>query len=207
MATVDHNENNEASISPRSGILLHLFSNGGAKIATHLALLYRQRTQTPLPIDALILDSCPGSATTISAGVRASMSAYPPVFAGVLSKLTRFLVTGLAWMTMILWFLAVKIRLMGHRGKGPVTVLRRLLNDPTIVPLHCVRTYVYSVADKLVDWRDVEAHAEEAERSGWKVMRIRFEDSPHVAHMMVDPARYWKAVVRATFEMACGLRN
>ncbi|KAK0785463.1 hypothetical protein LTR59_011030 [Friedmanniomyces endolithicus] len=42
-------------------ILLHVFSNGGANSAVQLAHAWREAMGTPLPVDAVVLDSCPGS--------------------------------------------------------------------------------------------------------------------------------------------------
>ncbi len=39
----------------------------------------------------------------------------------------------------------------------------------------CVKGYVYSTVDRAIDWRDVERHAKEAERKGYKVVKWRVE--------------------------------
>jgi len=44
-------------------ILLHLFSNGGASMATQLARTYKIEMGRPLSVGALVLDSSPGEAT------------------------------------------------------------------------------------------------------------------------------------------------
>lgn len=58
------------------------------------------------------------------------------------------------------------------------------------------RTYIYSPEDEMVEYRHVERHAEEAreKRAGVKVRTERFEGSRHVAHMRLDPERYWRVV-------------
>jgi hypothetical protein len=53
------------------------------------------------------------------------------------------------------------------------------------------RTYIYSAEDTLTDWRDVEAHAKEAERKGFEVGLERYKGSKHVAHAREDERRYW----------------
>lgn len=104
---------------------------------------------------------------------------------------------------MVFYYLALKLRLTGEGGKGAVTVLRRRLNDPNLIPRGSVRTYVYSTADELVEWRDVEVHAKEAEERGWgggKVRMVKYQETGHVAHMMTDPEKYWGEVVQRTWE-------
>jgi len=62
------------------------------------------------------------------------------------------------------------------------------------------RTYIYSEADALVDWRDVESHAAAAVENGFRDVRLeKFEGSMHVAHARADEGRYWR-VVRETWE-------
>jgi len=64
------------------------------------------------------------------------------------------------------------------------------------------RTYIYSEADALVDWRDVESHAAAAVEKGLPSANVRlekFEGSMHVAHARADEGRYWR-VVRETWE-------
>ncbi|KAL2215434.1 hypothetical protein M432DRAFT_593471 [Thermoascus aurantiacus ATCC 26904] len=58
------------------------------------------------------------------------------------------------------------------------------------------RCYIYSDADDLAHWRDMEAHAADAEAKGWVVECERSHGSPHVRHMRADPARYWGIVRR-----------
>ena len=60
--------------------------------------------------------------------------------------------------------------------------------------MHTPRLYLYSQADEMVPWTEVEEHAEEARKAGLDVRMERFEGSPHVAHARTDPERYWGAV-------------
>ena len=55
--------------------------------------------------------------------------------------------------------------------------------------------YVYSVADELIHWRDVEMHAAEAETKGYRVRLVKYVDSGHAAHLLSDEDRYWSAVM------------
>lgn len=82
---------------------------------------------------------------------------------------------------------------------GLKTVVRRTyleLNEPGLLSNGVPRLYLYSKADKLVDWREVEAHARSAEERGasGKTELVRFETSEHVAHIREDAEKYWDAV-------------
>ena len=72
--------------------------------------------------------------------------------------------------------------------------LRRELNAPSLVPNHTARTYLYSIADRVVRWQDVESHAAHARAAGYAVSLERFDVTPHVAHVRGDAARYWEIV-------------
>lgn len=61
------------------------------------------------------------------------------------------------------------------------------------------RVYVYSLADALTDYRDVEMHAADAKRKGFSVALEKYERSAHVAHLRKDESRYWE-IVRRTLE-------
>ena len=61
------------------------------------------------------------------------------------------------------------------------------------------RVYIYSPADELTDWKDVEAHAAEAKSKGCSVALEKYERSAHVSHMRKDENRYWE-IVRKTIE-------
>ena len=74
--------------------------------------------------------------------------------------------------------------------------LRAGLNDKRLFPAEAPRLYIYSKADEMVWWEDVEEHAKAAEDLGWKVERASFEGSAHVGHMLEDGERYWDAVKR-----------
>lgn len=62
------------------------------------------------------------------------------------------------------------------------------------------RCYIYSEEDELVDWRDVEDHARDAEEKGFVVRREKVVGSGHCAHARGEGGkRYWETV-RETWE-------
>lgn len=86
-------------------------------------------------------------------------------------------------------------------NKNPATLGRRTLLDPDVIrgveeeagerEKVCL---IYSKADRMCEWTDVRAHAEESRRMGWGVREVVFEDSAHCAHFLMDPGRYTEAV-------------
>ena len=74
--------------------------------------------------------------------------------------------------------------------------LKALLN-PRLLPwmdLQTPRLYVFSKEDQLVPWKVVQQHADTAKASGLNVRCEVYEESAHVAHMRLDPKRYWASV-------------
>lgn len=176
------------STSLENPVLLHMFSNGGVCTMTHLLAEYRKTTGTPLSISSMIIDSAPGRATITSA-VRA--------FSYVLPKMWILRLFSKAVLYTALAVLGLLRRLT--RTPDSVSRARRAINDKRLLRSACAkgvlrRCYLYSDADQLIDCKDVEAHAVDAEASGWTVQREKFQGTPHVGHMRSDPERYWAVV-------------
>ncbi|PLB55436.1 hypothetical protein P170DRAFT_470851 [Aspergillus steynii IBT 23096] len=87
------------------------------------------------------------------------------------------------------WFLLE--RLMGV--ENVVGVVRRL-NDPAQFSADLTRLYIYSGKDELVRAQEVEDHAEETERKGYEVLRLRCLDSGHAGHLLQDEEQFWRSV-------------
>jgi hypothetical protein len=202
--------------TPQPQLLIHVWSNGGAsslrnlRLALAVALNNNNNnnnkrgapTRAALPPHTLLLDSAPGTFR-----YRAGYRAFTAGLKGPALWLAAPLMHALcAWY----WFAHV---LVGRGRTGPLAALAAGLNETDggnnagagkeegagAVTSEVRRTYLYGPADALVDWRDVEAHAVWAERKGFRVRRERFEGGAHVAHVRVDPERYWR-VARETWE-------
>lgn len=177
-----------ASATPKNPVLMHLFSNGGLSSTTHLLQAYREVTGSALPISAMIVDSAPGTAS-LKGAVKAFSFALPQMW------ILRLFSKSFLWVSLIL----LRILHVLSRSPDPITRARQMINDTSLVravnasglPSRC---YIYSDADELVDWRDVESHASESEAGGWLVRRERFQGSPHVENMRSAPDRYWGIV-------------
>ncbi|KAL4971520.1 hypothetical protein BDW66DRAFT_146016 [Aspergillus desertorum] len=175
-----------------SSVFIHMFSNGGVFAVTHLLEAYQQATGHPLCISSTIIDSAPGTAT-LSATFKAFSFALPRTsFFRHLSKIFLY-----AYLALIFALGKTVEKLFGVRDA--VSVARQAINDGKMMrgsgtarfPRRC---YIYSDADELVDWKDVEKHASDAESKGFIVRREKYTGSEHVAHMRADPKRYWNTV-------------
>lgn len=169
---------------PKTEILLHVFSNGGCSQLLCLLEMYRQRTCYAFPSHVKILDSCPGRGTfkkAISA-LAVSLPKSQPLYSIFL---------GLLYLAMSVYFIiTISIGIT-----NPIEHLRQALNDVKSMKNERSRCYIYGDADRMVDWHDIEAHAEDARQKGFATRTERFEGSGHVAHVRQGGgARYWSIV-------------
>ncbi|KAJ9132301.1 Indole-diterpene biosynthesis protein [Coniochaeta hoffmannii] len=182
-----------SSSSSNTRILLHAFSDGGSNKAVCLAEAYLASTGgRRLPVAASVLDSTPGTARYSSnlAAFRRSLPSNA-VIRTVGVPVGAFLI-GVHWALFSLFV---------EREGNVFSKTRRGLNDERLWNLGGVpRTYVFSQADDLISWRDIEGHASEAaEKLGTTCMLVRFKESGHCCHAKEDQEYYWTAV-RRTWE-------
>ncbi len=185
----------EAAASPRPRILVHLFSNGGARMACMLARAFRAAAGARVPAAAMVLDSSPGRAT-YSRAVAATVAGLPR---GIVVRFLGGMLVRAVAAVLFVW----------HWVSGTENVVdetRRALVDDELLDARMRRLYLYSKADKMVWWKDVEDHADEAEAKGCPVDRVRFENSAHAGHVLEDKERYWAAVGK-TWEKALDNSN
>lgn len=162
-------------------ILLHIFSNGGMNSATHLLRLLRSRTDEPLALTGIIFDSCPGQGTS-----------YWQTFDAIMLSFPKNIVWRFLGALVIHCFLICVVVYVACGNENPVTLWRRTALENSS-PARGAR-YLYSKEDLMIDWKDVEQHAEEARRKGWMVEEVLFEGSGHCAHLAMDRRRYIDAV-------------
>ncbi|KAL2868708.1 TMEM53 family protein [Aspergillus lucknowensis] len=180
------------SLPPDSSVFFHMFSNGGVFAVTHLLEAYQRATGHPLRVSSTVIDSAPGTAT-LSGAIKAFSYVLPKQwFLRLFSKMLLYV-----YLASIFVLGKAVGKLLGIRDA--ISVARQVINDGRIMrgsnkaspPRRC---YIYSDADELVNWEDVESHAFDAESKGFIVRREKFRGSEHVAHMKADPERYWKTV-------------
>jgi hypothetical protein len=175
-----------------SGILMHVFSEGGSNKACELAEAYLNTTGKRLPISALCFDSTPGHPRfrRLCNALSKSLPQVPVLrHAGLL---VGSAVLGTIWIT----YTAFK-----GRENNVISKTRRRLLDPTHFDLLTPRCYLFSEDDALIAWQDVREHAEESMDNGVPVKQVLFEGSGHVGHARQEPDRYWDAVM-ATWRSA-----
>ncbi len=172
----------ESDPSREKRILVHLFSNGGALSFSDMCHVYKEHSGRVLPVKAVVLDSAPGDPdlreawAAMSVGLPKGILWYP---AAALTSLGL----GIAWTaTNILRIPTLVIKTRGW------------LNDWDLVDKTAKRLYIYSEADKLVGWRNVEAHFDDARTKGFEVIILKESETPHVQHMNLDRERYWTKV-------------
>ncbi|KAL8711467.1 MAG: hypothetical protein Q9220_004125 [cf. Caloplaca sp. 1 TL-2023] len=175
-------EHPDGSTAPQ--LILHVFSNGGSHQLCNFLQAYRTTTTLPFPPHIKIFDSCPGRAQ-FQRSVLALAVGVPRV------QPVRFVMTCLIYIVISLyWFILVPLRIT-----DPIERIRRSLLDEKLMQGELRRCYVYSEADAMVGWRDVEDSAREAVRKGFRVRSEKFEGSGHCAHIKVKGGEpYWQLV-------------
>ncbi|KAI0023832.1 DUF829-domain-containing protein [Xylariomycetidae sp. FL0641] len=177
----------------RERVVVHVMSNTGGIFAAATLNAYRQRhgAGSQLPHHLCVSDSTPGS-TAFSANVWRWARAmalgtakwFPWPFAVTRSVYWAFL-----------WAMHLLAMLLRIEPSGPYSV--GVFLDHEMATTRAPRIYMYSKADDLIGWEDVEANAAVAKSKGYKIILERFEDSPHVGHMRLHPEQYWGAIARA----------
>jgi hypothetical protein len=167
-------------------VLLHSSSNGGGNQVVEFAKGWVEAYGERLPMRCQILDSGPGLGTWMKS--HAAISASLPK-----SLLWRYFGSAMVHFLLALVFVFNNVTW----SENKMVVMSRELNDTAIFKNTAPRVYLYSKADQMVDWVEVEDHAAHAASKGWSVERVRFEKSPHVGHILEDGERYWGAVMKA----------
>lgn len=164
-------------------VLLHVFSNGGSLQAATLLRSYYQTTGDRFPTHSTILDSCPGRPKfAVAFRVLELPWINRPFYIRLPVMVPLYLTFGLWWLTMF-----------ALRMHNPFETLWQGLNNTEEKEVQ--RVYIYSDADDMVPWADIEEHAMEASSKGFKVELKKFQGSGHVAHARVgNGERYWKVV-------------
>ena len=156
-------------------LLIHVFSNGGVNTLSKIVGLCPPGRRIPRHV--AIFDSCPAYFTW--AGTHNAMRPSIPLWA------TPFvhLIIGIYYA--VLWPL----------GYEPTPDRNaRLVNESGMLAIQRRRLYLYGTEDDIVSYVDVEDHAAKAKEAGFEVTKEVFANSKHVAHIRVDPERYWSTV-------------
>ncbi|KAF3059312.1 hypothetical protein GL218_04625 [Daldinia childiae] len=173
-----------------SRILLHIMSNTGCIYAAATLNAYQERhgKDKALPHHLCINDSTPGSfdfAKEVGRWSKAMAVGTAKWFPW------PFTVTRRIWWT-FLYTMHLIEKAIGREPSGIYS--GRVFLDHSIATPRAPRAYLYSKKDDIIWWEDIEAQAKVAKNKGYKTTLEMFDDSPHVGHMRVHPARYWSTI-------------
>jgi hypothetical protein len=167
-------------------VLAHSFSNGGGNQLNEFAKAWRARFGSKMPMRIQALDSSP------------TKGPYMTMHRAVVLGLPRTLfwrIFGSAIVHIGLLFYVLVVTLQG--GENKHITIGRELNDENVFDTAVPRVYLFSRADEMVTFEEVEEHVAIAESKGWSVEKVMFEKSPHCGHVREDEAKYWAAIMEA----------
>jgi hypothetical protein len=170
------------AIKRKPRILLHILSNGGSYSACRIADIFRKEVGSPLPVTGMILDSCPGRGDFKQSIAAISINLPKAFFLRYILLIAAYILLAYLW---------VLDRVLQHENKQDRSW--HAMNDDRLFDLGACRLYVYSKADAIIHWRDIEEHAALAKKIGWTVITMRYEDSAHVCLLRDKPELYWAA--------------
>lgn len=181
-----------SSAAAPSGTLLHIFSNGGAYVATQLVSSMNTILKSvgghagpPLPLRQIVFDSCPG-AMTVDRGYQAAARALPVSPLRPLGQAALYLaVLGI-----------VGSETVGFR-KPLCEAVQEQLNDPGVFDPGAVRVYLSSTTDDIVYTEEALAHRDEAAIRGYRTETVLFNRAAHCALAREDEAKYWGTIASA----------
>lgn len=179
------------STKGNSGILLHLFSNGGCNTGIQLAVSLRTDPAHPAidigqHLGGIVFDSCPGVPLFKQFYETAALSSLPP------SGPARAVGTAVLYP-----FMGVVFGLQSSGWMSSSRDMCEQLNDPGLLGKTAARLYLYSTTDQVFGQEDFEAHLAEARaKLGCVVEGVAFPNSPHCALIRDHPGRYWSEIKR-----------
>ena len=160
---------------------MHTFSNGGSRVYCSLSdLIHNSKTYASITLRGVIFDSCP-SRPRISIGLRAYMSVCNHPF------LVKYFLTG----CLFLWLSVVVILSQcAQYVSSTWTVTADFWSFMCKDPANCPHLYLYSVADKLIPYKDVDQMIAERRSRGVDVSAQCWDDSAHVSHFVAHRETY-----------------
>nr|KAG5714105.1 hypothetical protein BaRGS_020433 [Batillaria attramentaria] len=166
-------------------IILHIFSNGGTMVYSHLSTLLNSPDSgfyQALSVRGVIFDSAPGKSRVLNA-VKAFMGTIQTNW--ILRYILGFCLLVYMFITR---FLLTLLPCGVKAGKG-FQLYDSICEDPT----KCPQLFLYSKADRVIMAEDVEEVVTRRKEKGVDVKSLCWEDSPHVAHFRAHPEVYAKA--------------
>ncbi|KAK4498164.1 hypothetical protein PRZ48_010820 [Zasmidium cellare] len=166
------------SIQSSQDTLIHLFGDDAASQICRLLRAYRARTDQPLGVKAIVLDSVP--------------IIIAPNLSTLLTSPHRLLVFIYLTITAIIWRLASVLTLWFSEPLS--SHVQRDLHDPQLLPADARKCYIFPERDIMFAW-DRPGHAEEVcERRDFEVRRGRVDGRERWTG---DQERYWLGIENA----------
>ena len=169
----------QSTLTDGSSLCIHAFSNGGCFTLTKIMDAMRPVVLKPRWV---IFDSSPGIPT-----LRSNIMSF--------TMITRWRILKAMVALLVLMTLGIyKVLNLCLRLRDLPTRMREQLNSELFINRSVPRMYLYSIADKLIDYRSVEAHMADAAARGYAVESKRWDGSAHVNHMRDHPVEYWETI-------------
>ena len=158
-----------------------MLSNGGGRLYRHITeLIHLEKSTHNQQLSGVIFDSCPSD---LNPWIYAKTT-YQMMKRNVLVKsvcaVSMFIYCYIAPVIELLLRPFVKLQLAGS------DYWHALIADSA----RCPQLLLYSKADKLIDYHDVERFAALRSKRGIEVSKYCFSDSPHVQHFRRYPNEY-----------------
>lgn len=163
---------------------MHTFSNGGCSVYRFLSdLIHNSKTFASITLHGLIFDSSPSTAD-LCRGVRVYMD---------VSNHSFFVKYFLA-VCLFVWLIVATIvyrcaEWLSLACIVPADFWHFLCKDPAV----CPHLYLYSVQDAVIPYKEVEKMIAVRRHRGVHVLTQRWDDSPHVAHLVTHRETYTTA--------------
>ncbi|XP_018336553.1 transmembrane protein 53 isoform X1 [Agrilus planipennis] len=164
-------------------VIVHCFSNGGAFLYHNFSLASEKSTQQ-IQIKGVIFDSAPGK--------RRILSLYKAISA-ILGGNIFYNFSISVFMTMflsVIWMYEVCKNWIFPSDTYQSHLWENLLQEKNMWPQH----FIYSKADNLIPYEDIEYFAEYRKNKGVEVSTLCFEKSPHVKHYSCHREEYVNSV-------------
>jgi hypothetical protein len=174
-------------------ILMHVFSEGGSNKAVELAEAHTKRTGRRLPVLAICLDSTPGLPRYLRLCNALEKSLLPHPLLKQMGFVVGSCALGAIW---------ILFRVFRDYEDNPISRTRRQLLDPSQFD-HCApRCYIYSKADALVAWQDIQDHIAASLELDIPVTQCVFSNSKHCMHARDEQETYWGLVLQTWRKVA-----
>ncbi|RMJ01904.1 hypothetical protein CDV36_015568 [Fusarium kuroshium] len=168
--------------SSHAKIIVHLFSNGGGLGFVNLCGVFQKNTGMALPVQSLILDSCPGRAS-LSRGSAALLQNFPKQW------YLNWPMTALLYPLFFTFWLYTRLQ-----PSDVLETIRKELNDEKLVTTSAPRLYLYTTQDEIANAHDIEGHIASSEELGYSVHKVRFDNGSHVGLLRDNLEVYWEHI-------------